>query len=184
MKSTFRFLAATAAVSLLSSLRLAAFGGPIADEQSYTPEQERAKAAEFLATRPDAIAVRVKGLICETCGYGVYRNLRRVDGVDDDRFNDGAEIDIYSQFLFVAQADDEAIDLREVIEAVDDAGYTPVSAYLLADGRLEGEQYVVSGVNTPLTVAEGQDLAAPQLISVRVDDVKATSYAVALNAIR
>jgi|TARA_B110000438_G_C15798680_1_gene644037 copper chaperone CopZ len=146
-------------------------------EQSYTPEIEAAKATEILQAEDNTVALRVKGLICETCAFGINRKLRKVDGIDRSRFDKGLQMDIYTQFLTLAREPGEAIDLRAIVKAVSDAGYDPISIYLLEDGELLGEQYTVPGIDTPLNLTvESTDLASEQLISIRQSDLKAQSY--------
>lgn len=153
-------------------------------EQSYSPETEAAKAAEILQAEPNTITVRVKGLICETCGYGISRKLRKVDGIDRKRFDKGMSMDIYTQFLTLARDTEETIDLRAIVKAIQDSGYEPVSVYLLEDGINSDQGYTVLGVDTPLTLAEDAlDTEGVQLISLRLEEQTAEPFTVHLSTV-
>jgi len=77
----------------------------------------------------DQIALRVKGLVCESCGIGLRKKLTKLDSVDTTEENKGITMDVYKMLLTVDLKDGKVPTSEELKKAVDDAGYEAVYLY-------------------------------------------------------
>ena len=84
------------------------------------------------------VVVRVDGLSCPFCAYGLEKKLRKVDGVA------GVEIRVDAGEAELTPAAGTVIDLAQVAEAVRDGGFTPRGIVIEALGRLTEVDGVVA----------------------------------------
>ncbi len=66
---------------------------------------------------PQAFKLRVDGLACPFCAYGIEKQLSSVDGVQS------VDIDIKAGVVIVTMADGVPLDETEARKAVKDAGF-------------------------------------------------------------
>ena len=66
---------------------------------------------------PQAFKLRVDGLACPFCAYGIEKQLSSVDGVQS------VDIDIKAGVVIVTMADGVTLDETEARKAVKDAGF-------------------------------------------------------------
>ena len=77
------------------------------------------------------LTVRVDGLICPFCAYGLQKRLSRIDEIDS------VSIDQPRGLAVVTMNPGEVVDFYEMTEAVIDSGYTPRGINITATGRVE-----------------------------------------------
>lgn len=65
------------------------------------------------------VTVRVDGLSCPFCAYGLEKKIKKMDGVDD------LAIDIEGSKVEIIFKDREYVRVDKIEEAVKDAGFTP-----------------------------------------------------------
>ncbi len=66
---------------------------------------------------PQAFKLRVDGLACPFCAYGIEKQLSSVDGVQS------VDVDIKAGVVIVTMADGVTLDETEARKAVKDAGF-------------------------------------------------------------
>tara|TARA_B100000497_G_scaffold73117_1_gene82042 strand:- start:150 stop:539 length:390 start_codon:yes stop_codon:yes gene_type:complete len=111
------------------------------DKEEARPEVRLAEAKKTLLSSSNISLVYVKGLVCPSCAIGVRKNLSKMKGVDKKRFRDGIDMDPETQLVSIAFKDNASIDNKDLIERVEDAGYTAVEEYKLHDGHLDALQF-------------------------------------------
>ncbi len=67
---------------------------------------------------PTLYQLRVDGLACPFCAYGIEKELKRTDGVE------GIDIDINAGIVTVTMADGAAMTEAQASQIVEDAGFT------------------------------------------------------------
>ena len=108
------------------------------DDKEEAPVEVRLAAAKKLLTESTQIAlVYVKGLVCPSCAIGVRKNLSKMDGVDKKRFRDGIDMNPETQLVTIALKKGAQVEVKELLERVDDAGYAAVEEYKLHNGHLD-----------------------------------------------
>jgi len=115
MKSTKIILLASI---LFSSATFAKDGDP-----DIAPAVRLKVAEKQLANKPNFVAVYVKGLVCSSCSIGVKVHLRKLKGVDKKLLDKGITLDINSQLATVALKPGAMLNPKEVVKAIDKAGY-------------------------------------------------------------
>lgn len=85
--------------------------------------------------------VNVHGMVCELCSYGVAKNVRKLNFIDDSQFDDGVKVDIKNQLVFVAVRDNALLDKQALYSAIEAGGYKPVTIWVLTESgeRVEVE---------------------------------------------
>ena len=73
----------------------------------------------FAQDSPDHITIRVDGLSCPFCAYGLEKKLKRLEGTEKVR------IDIDQGVAEVTVAEGKTIEESQLRQAVLDAGFTP-----------------------------------------------------------
>ena len=73
----------------------------------------------FAQDSPDQITIRVDGLSCPFCAYGLEKKLKKLEGTEKVR------IDIDRGVAEVTVAEGKAIEESQLRQAVLDAGFTP-----------------------------------------------------------
>ena len=128
---------------LAASLTLGSATSSLANEDKaeITPEQRREAAQKVLKESADISLIYVKGLVCPSCAIGVRKNLSKMKGVDKDRFKDGVDMDADTQLVKIAPKDNISIDNKDLLERIDDAGYSAVEQYKLHEGHVDALRF-------------------------------------------
>ena len=93
----------------------------------FTTKQIQSDVSKQLV--PNRVALRVKGLICESCGLGIRRKLVREKTVNTKADNKGINMDIKRMLLYIDLKEGVEPDFSRYIKAVKAAGYEPVRTY-------------------------------------------------------
>ena len=70
--------------------------------------------------------VTVHGLVCELCAYGVAKNIRKLSFIDKQAPNNGVNVDIKNQRIFLTLSDEASLDKAALFEAIEAGGYKPI----------------------------------------------------------
>jgi len=112
------------------------------DDKDEAPEEVRLAAAKKVLSESSQISlVYVKGLVCPSCAIGVRKNLSKMKGVDKKKFKEGIDMNADTQLVTIALKKDAKVDVKELIERVDDAGYDAIEKYKLHDGHLDAHKF-------------------------------------------
>jgi len=112
------------------------------DDKEEAPEEVRLAAAKkLLSESPQISLVYVKGLVCPSCAIGIRKNLSKMKGVDKERFRDGIDMNPETQLVTIALKKGAQVEVKEVLERVDDAGYDAIEKYKLHDGHLDAHKF-------------------------------------------
>lgn len=84
----------------------------------------------------NTVAIRVKGLVCASCGIGIRKKVPKLDAVDRDRLQKGIEMDPYRMLVKIAVKDGQSLSPEAVKQAVEDAGYDAVYFYQKSGGKV------------------------------------------------
>lgn len=103
------------------------------------------------------VTIKVDGLACPFCAYGLQKELKRVPGVADAKvYVDGGRVDLTVK-------NGQSVDFDAIEEAVKKGGYTPRDIWLEATGRVEqwnGQPaFVISDSDGKLLLAAGENLS-------------------------
>ncbi len=82
------------------------------------------------------IAVRVKGLVCESCGIGLRKKISKIDAVNTKQEKKGITMDVYKMLLVIKLDKGKAISSAELKKAIEDAGYEGVYLYQSKGGKV------------------------------------------------
>ncbi len=124
------FIFTLIAVSSLFAASANAIAKP-AEEKGLSLEQEIELAKKIFAKEENVAAIRVLGLICESCSHGLNIKFKNLKVVDKERLEKGIKLDIYNQFLTVALKNGETVDVEKLYKAIEDAGYEPKTLFLM-----------------------------------------------------
>ncbi|MBI2504147.1 MAG: heavy-metal-associated domain-containing protein [Candidatus Latescibacteria bacterium] len=78
----------------------------------------------------EAAAVKLDGLSCPFCAYGLEKKLKKVEGVEE------VKIEVDQGLAKLAVKKDKSLSLEEVEAAVKEGGFTPKEIALTVRGRL------------------------------------------------
>ena len=70
-----------------------------------------------------------KGLVCSSCAIGLRIHLKKLDGINRDKLDDGMLLDAKNQLLIVAFEQGFVPNIQEIIGAIDKAGYETTHYY-------------------------------------------------------
>lgn len=76
-----------------------------------------------------AVTVRVDGLSCPFCAYGLEKKIMKMEGVE------GIEIDLEGGKVEIRFLDEDYVHTEEIEKAVRDAGFTPKSIEVKETGQ-------------------------------------------------
>lgn len=88
-------------------------------------------AAPVVLAQIDKVTVRVDGLSCPFCAYGLQKQLKRVSGVK------GVKIYVDRGRAELTVAEGESVDFSAIEDAIKKGGYTPRDIWVEATGRIE-----------------------------------------------
>ena len=100
-----------------------------------------AEATRVLTGRSNLILVYARGLCCPSCSLGMRKTISRLSFVNTDAEKKGVILDPKHQLVYVTLKPGSAVVSSEIWQAVDDAGYDPVTIYRLSDGALQTEHF-------------------------------------------
>jgi mercuric ion binding protein len=102
------------------------------------------------------VTIKVDGLACAFCAYGLQKELKRVSGVSE------AKVYVDAGRVELAVAKGQSISFNAVEEAIKKGGYTPRDIWIEARGRIEqwnGRPALVIPENdVKLLLAENENL--------------------------
>jgi mercuric ion binding protein len=70
--------------------------------------------------------VKVNGIVCEFCAYGVGKKIRKLPFIDPSQYDEGVRVDIENQRVFVAVREDALFDKSALFKAIESGGYDPI----------------------------------------------------------
>jgi len=100
---------------LLAIALMIAFMGGFYNPQFYSPQLAYGE----MHGGQKVVVVRVDGLSCPFCAYGLEKKLKNMEGVDK------VEIRIDKGIAIVTMKEGQSVNLEKVKEAVKKAGFTP-----------------------------------------------------------
>ena len=111
------------------------------DKEEALPEERLEAAKEVLKSSANISLIYVKGLVCPSCAIGIRKNLSKMLGVDRSRFKDGIDMDPETQLVTISLREGVSLDNKDLMELVEDAGYTAIEEYKLHDGHLDALKF-------------------------------------------
>ena len=110
---------------------------PSKEKPAEASEEDRVKVAEKgLEGKTDLVMLYAEGLCCPSCAIGIRKKISVLDFVDASGSNQGVELDPKFQLVTLNIKKDQAVDLKKLALAIDDAGYNPVRFYTMEKGAL------------------------------------------------
>ena len=86
-------------------------------------------AQSHLSGNPNQIAFYSKGLVCSSCAIGLRIHIKKLDGIDRNKLDDGIHLDAKNQLLIVAFEQGFVPNILKIIRAIDKAGYESTHYY-------------------------------------------------------
>ena len=111
------------------------------DKEEARPEVRLEAAKKILLDSSSISLIYVEGLVCPSCAIGIRKNLSKMLGVDRTRFKDGIDMNPETQLVTIAFREGISIDNKDLIELVEDAGYTAIEEYKLHEGHIDALQF-------------------------------------------
>ena len=111
----------------------------------------------------ERIELRVDGLACPFCAYGLEKNLKALKGVDQ------IDIDLDGGLATLIPKKGAHISLDRMTQAVQDAGFTPKETTLVATGRVVPLASLADDAEAMKAIDEIQDIAEKQGIDLPRD---------------
>ena len=111
------------------------------DKEEARPEVRLEAAKKILLDSSSISLIYVEGLVCPSCAIGIRKNLSKMLGVDRSRFKDGIDMNPETQLVTIAFREGISIDNKDLIELVEDAGYTAIEEYKLHEGHIDALQF-------------------------------------------
>ena len=111
------------------------------DKEEARPEVRLEAAKKILLDSSSISLIYVEGLVCPSCAIGIRKNLSKMLGVDRSRFKDGIDMNPETQLVTIAFKEGISIDNKDLIELVEDAGYTAIEEYKLHEGHIDALQF-------------------------------------------
>jgi len=118
---------------------------PPPQKYAEASEEERLKVAEKeLTGKSDVVMVYAEGLCCPSCAIGIRKKISKLDFIDTSGSKKGVDLDPEFQLVTMQLKKNAVVDLKKLAMAIDDAGYTPVRLYKMAQGNVATEKLVVN----------------------------------------
>jgi hypothetical protein len=76
------------------------------------------------------IIVKIHGVVCSFCSYGVQKKLSKLRFVDKTKYNKGSKVITLEQQVIIAIKSGETADLNMIFNAIQSGGYDPIMAYV------------------------------------------------------
>ena len=135
MNITKKLIALAILATLTSLSTTSAQHSHDAKMDDYTAKQIQTEVSKNIS--PTRVALRVKGLICESCGLGIRRKLVREKTVNTKADNKGINMDIKRMLLYIDLKDGAKPDFARYFKAIKAAGYEPIRTYQLVGKSLK-----------------------------------------------
>ncbi|MBX2823295.1 MAG: hypothetical protein KTR33_01110 [Gammaproteobacteria bacterium] len=110
--------------------------GNAAPEKKASQTERNVVALIKLQKESNITSVYAKGACCLSCAIGIRIKISKLNFVDRKRFNKGVAINPKYELIHIAIKPDHSADIKALTKAVVDAGYDPMYAYSIADGKL------------------------------------------------
>ena len=81
------------------------------------------------------IKIKVNGIVCSFCAFGVHKNLVKLNSLDTAHFKKGVHVDVNAQMITLAMDDSQSLNLNKVYESIKKGGYEPVEFYVPFNGK-------------------------------------------------
>lgn len=104
-------------------------------------QTRNAEAKRVLTGSTHKILVYARGLCCPSCSLGVRKTMSRLAFVNSDAANKGIILDAKHQLVHVSVKPGTEVVTADIWQAVDDAGYDPVTIFRYTENGLETEEY-------------------------------------------
>lgn len=151
----FRFVTRVFALALLAlpvALASPAYSSSQEGEEDHAHEAAEASADSgggALSPTLHQTIVRIHGMVCSFCAYGIEKTLSKLDGIDASQFGEGVFVDIHNQLVTVAFEPGVAIPFAEMVTRIEKAGYEPVRFYVRVSGSVSetAEGWTVDGAS-------------------------------------
>ncbi len=87
--------------------------------------------------KTNEILLKVGGIVCQFCAFGVAKNLQGLEFMDRTKLKNGVFVDIEKQHVALALVPGKAPDFAGIHKSIDKGGYQFISAHLTLHGKLE-----------------------------------------------
>lgn len=91
-----------------------------------------------VVVKPHQAVVEIHGVVCSFCAYGIEKKLKVLTALDTSQFSRGIFTDIDAHQVTLALQPGIPLDLKQLHEAILDAGYEPIRVHLRVTGTMEG----------------------------------------------
>ena len=81
------------------------------------------------------VVMKVNGIVCPACAYGIQKKVSKLSFVDTSKLHDGVELDVEHHFAKVAIKAGQKPDFAALFDAVKKGGFDPVGGYILVSGK-------------------------------------------------
>ncbi|BAJ03204.1 heavy-metal-associated domain-containing protein [Shewanella violacea] len=93
------------------------------------------------------LTIKVRGIVCSFCAFGVEKNLSRLPFLDKTQFGqNGVLININTQEITLALLADKPVAYADIATAITKGGYDPISYHGVIEGVIhsrDGKLYLV-----------------------------------------
>ena len=83
----------------------------------------------------DEVVMKINGIVCPACAYGIQKKVSKLSFVDTEKLNDGIELDVENHMAKIAIKKDQAADFTALFAAVKKGGFDPVGGWVLEKGK-------------------------------------------------
>ena len=83
----------------------------------------------------DEVVLKVNGIVCPACAYGIQKKVAKLSFVDTSRLHDGVELDVENHLAKIAIKKGQQPDFSALFAAVKSGGFDPVGGYILVSGK-------------------------------------------------
>jgi copper chaperone CopZ len=112
---------------------------------------------------PKEVKIKVKGVVCSFCAYGVEKSLSQLTFIDKNKFSSkGVFIDIKKQMVLIAVEKGKKVKLQSILKAIEKSGYDAIEFYLNISGTItqsEKKYILTNSENAQLFELQGKNLA-------------------------
>ena len=148
----------------------------LADSQKAALQKKRALMTDSVPTRERVVKIKVDGLVCSFCAYGLEKRISELHFVETNSFGgDGVLVDLKNGVMSVALKEGQVINFGEMVKTVIQAGYVAREIHFALYGRAkkEGQQIVFQDSAWPyrFILKQGKEDSIPKEIMGRVSQV-------------
>ena len=105
-------------------------------------EMRLESAQSHLSGNPNQMAFYSKGLVCSSCAIGLRIHVKKLDGINRSKLDDGMLLDAKNQLLIVAFEHGFVPNIQEIIRAIDKAGYETTHYYHIIDEVVQIQSFL------------------------------------------